>query len=130
MKNKLLISLVATVAVLIPGWHGGIEAQQAPCAIFSAGAETDGGTGSLLNVGQAAIGRTNNGAVFMQVGGLGGCGAIRVFCNLGDVNGDGFKNGLDVQPYVDVLLTGNGTPRELCAADVGVSGFVDLIMLK
>lgn len=130
MKRITLITILAASIVLLAHFRDGIQAQQAPCTIVSAGAETDGVTASLLNVGQAAIGRANNGALFMQAGGLGGCGALRVFCLLGDVNGDGFKNGLDVQPYVDVLLTGMGTPRELCAADVGIPGFVDLILIK
>lgn len=41
-----------------------------------------------------------------------------VSCTRGDVNGDGFVNGLDAQAFVDVLMIG-GTPREICAADMG-----------
>ena len=39
-------------------------------------------------------------------------------CLKGDVNGDGVVNGLDVQAFVEVFLSG-GTPQQICAADMG-----------
>lgn len=46
----------------------------------------------------------------------------------GDVNDDGSVDGLDVQPFVIVLLAGTGVPDDLesCAADVDGSGEVNL----
>jgi len=47
---------------------------------------------------------------------------------LGDVNGDGFINGLDIADYVRVTIDGDGTPRELCAADLEISDFITLLL--
>ncbi|HKQ48719.1 MAG TPA: hypothetical protein VJZ71_11675 [Phycisphaerae bacterium] len=43
-----------------------------------------------------------------------------VTCTKGDVNDDGARNGLDIQAFVQVLLVG-GTPRQVCAGDVGAN---------
>lgn len=61
-----------------------------------------------------------------------------VSCLKGDINDDGFVNGLDVQPFEGVLLDG-GTPRQICAGDLGaipdgdvtasdVDGFVECLL--
>ncbi len=106
-----------------------IHADQAPCATVSAGAETDDMTGSLQNVGQAAIGRADNGVVFMHAGGI-AClaSSTGVSCLLGDVNNDGFIDGLDIDPYTQVKISGMGTPQELCASNLDVEAFVALLL--
>ncbi len=120
--------LLAAVAAGLP-WANGIFADQAVCPTFSAGAETDAATGSVLNFGQAAIGRADNGIVFMQAGAM-GCHAIQVFCNIGDVDGNGVIDGLDIDDYVRVYLTGVGTPLEICAANIDVAPFANLILAQ
>ena len=40
----------------------------------------------------------------------------------GDMNGDGLRNGADVQRFVTVWLTEEPTPAELCAADMNCDG--------
>lgn len=45
---------------------------------------------------------------------------IPVVCLRGDVNDDGFVDGLDIQRFVAVLLNGGGTPVEICAGDLFV----------
>ncbi len=104
-----------------------LRADESLCAVVSAGAETDAATGSVQNVGQAMIGRGDNGTVFMHAGAI-PCLAIHVSCFLGDVNGDGGVDGLDVEGYTRVTITGLGTPRELCAADIDIPTFVDLLL--
>ncbi len=43
----------------------------------------------------------------------------------GDVNGDGLRNGLDIQGFVDtVLAPGAASPAEFCAADMNGDGVV------
>lgn len=39
-------------------------------------------------------------------------------CVRGDVNGDGFVNGEDVARFVEILMSGVGTPLEKCAGDL------------
>ncbi len=102
-------------------------AGQAPCQAVSAGAETDALTGSVQNVGQAIIGRADNGTVFMHAG-LIPCLPAHLSCLLGDVNGDDVIDGLDISGYVDIKLTGVGTPRELCAADIDIATFISLLL--
>lgn len=41
-----------------------------------------------------------------------------ISCLRGDVNGDGFVNGADVARFVEILMSGVGTPTEKCAGDV------------
>ncbi len=120
--------LLAAVGAVLP-WASGISADDAVCPTYSAGAETDSATGSVVNYGQAVIGRADNGIVFMQAGAM-GCHAIQVSCHLGDVDGNGVINGLDIDDYVRVVLTGIGTPIELCAANIDVAPFTNLLLTK
>lgn len=43
---------------------------------------------------------------------------VTVTCTPGDMNNDGLVNGDDVQLFTNVMLTGSGTQRQLCAADL------------
>ena len=45
-----------------------------------------------------------------------------------DVNQDGFRDGLDVQPFVTILLMGGGSWQNLCSGDVEavLDGVIDL----
>ena len=54
-------------------------------------------------------------AIFPYLGASIQTGAI---AEKADINGDGLRNGLDIQGYVDVLLSGDPTPAELCGADM------------
>ncbi len=126
MTSKRLAMLLLCLAALPPATDRSI-ADEAPCAVVSAGAETDTATGSVQNVGQAMIGRANNGSVFLHAGGI-PCFGVHLSCMLGDVNGDGVIDGLDIIEYVDVQLTGVGTPRELCAAGIDTATFASLLL--
>lgn len=119
--------LLAMAACIVFPLSDRLQADIAPCVILSAGAETDAATGSVLNVGQTLIGRADNGNVFLHAGGI-PCLAVQITCVLGDVNGDGLIDGLDVAPFVDIKLTGIGTPRELCAANIDNMFFVSLLL--
>ncbi|MFO0971964.1 MAG: S8 family serine peptidase [Phycisphaerae bacterium] len=44
--------------------------------------------------------------------------SVTVNCLPGDVNNDGLINGDDAQSFVNVLLTGGGTPQQFCAVDM------------
>jgi hypothetical protein len=129
MKTMNTIKYAALVsgALLTLPLADRLRADEAPCAVVSAGAETDAATGSAQNVGQAVIGRADNGAVFMHAGGI-PCFQVRLTCTLGDLNGDGTIDGLDIAPYVVVTITGIGTPRELCAAGIDMLTFVALLL--
>lgn len=126
MNARRYAVLLLCTGLLLPVGRR-LVADEAPCAVVSAGAETDSGTGSVLNVGQAMIGRANNGSVFMHAGGI-PCFRVHLSCLLGDVNGDGVIDGLDVEGYTRVTITGLGTPRELCAADTDIPTFVGLLL--
>lgn len=45
---------------------------------------------------------------------------------LGDLNGDLFVNGNDIQVFVDALLSGSTDSRLLCHADFNWNGLIDL----
>jgi hypothetical protein len=42
-----------------------------------------------------------------------------IACTRGDVNNDGFVDGLDIGRFVEILLVGGGSPVENCAGDLG-----------
>jgi hypothetical protein len=126
MNAKRYAVLLLCAGVLLPVGRR-LVADQAPCSVVSSGAETDSGTGSVLNVGQVMIGRANNGSVFMHAGGI-PCFQVHLSCLRGDVNGDGVIDGLDIEGYTKVTTTGLGTPRELCAANIDISTFVGLLL--
>lgn len=47
----------------------------------------------------------------------------------GDVNGDGLRDGADIQPFLDALFNPGGVPGDqACAADLNGNGFVDADM--
>lgn len=118
----LLLLLVTVSAV------GRLDADQAPCVIVSAGADRDTMTGSLQNVGQTVIGRADNGVVFMHAGAIACLTTAPAPCLVGDVNDDGLIDGLDIQPFTFVKITGVGTPHELCASNIDVPDFVALLL--
>ncbi len=47
---------------------------------------------------------------------------VTVTCREGDLDENGLVNGDDLQLFADVMTTGSGTPRQLCAADVNKDG--------
>lgn len=122
-KRKLFLLGVACCTLLVANLRADIE----HCPIISAGAETTL-PGSYHNIGQMVIGISTNATTNAHHGGL---ACLRVFtsCLLGDVNGDGVVNGLDVDPYTGVTVSGVGTPRELCAADLSIDDFVALLLI-
>ena len=125
--NTIKYAALVSCALLTLPLADRLRADEAPCAVVSAGAQTDDATGSAQNVGQAVIGRADNGTVFMHAGGI-PCFGVHLDCMLGDVNNDGKVDGLDIQLYVDVTITGVGTPLELCAANIDLPTFVDLLL--
>lgn len=123
MKRHLILAGIAVgVALLAADSRADIE----QCRIISVGAETTL-PGSYHNVGQSVIGLSTNATTIAHHGGL-GCLRVHTTCLLGDVNGDGLIDGLDIDPYTGVTLTGMGTPRELCAANLDISTFTDLLL--
>lgn len=46
----------------------------------------------------------------------------------GDVNGDGAVDMLDVDPFIQAKLADQGDPEALCAANITVQEFVDLLL--
>ncbi|MCG8408668.1 MAG: hypothetical protein MI923_25980 [Phycisphaerales bacterium] len=126
---KIIRYSVGTLLLLVTvSAVGRLDADQAPCVTVSTGAETDALTGSLQNVGQTVIGRADNGVVFMHAGALACLTTASVPCLLGDVNNDGLIDGLDIQPFALVKITGIGTLQELCASNIDVPDFVALLL--
>ncbi len=121
LRIAALIVAAATTVLL--------AADQGNCPVLSAGAETKTGANivSYQNLGQVVVGRSDNGVVFLHAGG-GACLSVLVPCTLGDVDGNGRINGLDIDDFVRVKLTGVGTPRELCAANITNAYFVTLLL--
>ena len=124
MKTKHLTWLPLTVAIAVGG--GPSRADLEHCPIISAGAETTL-PASYHNIGQGIIGRSSNATTSAHHGGL-ACLRVHTTCLLGDVNGDGKIDGLDVAAYTEVTLTGIGTPRELCAANLTIDDFAELLV--
>ncbi|RIK64265.1 MAG: hypothetical protein DCC65_14710 [Planctomycetota bacterium] len=123
MKKSAFILLSLLGGVLLVA---DLHADSARCPILSAGAETTL-PGSYHNVGQSVIGVSTGATIHAHHGGL-ACLRVQTSCLLGDVNGDGLVDGLDIDPYTNVNLSGVGTPRELCAASPDVTTFVDLLL--
>ena len=126
MKKRLILPLGATLVAAIAGF---LAADQARCPTLSAGAETATGVNLVTyqNLGQVANGRASNANVTMHSC-VGACLSVLVPCTLGDVNGDGFIDGRDIQYFIRVKYTGVGTPRELCAANCSYAFFVGLLL--
>jgi hypothetical protein len=68
MSTKKTFALMLLPAVLLP--MTGLQADVSHCPVVSAGAETDGVTGSVQNLGQVLIGRASNGAISMHAGAI------------------------------------------------------------
>jgi len=51
--------------------------------------------------------------------------SVAVVCTPADLNNDGILDGADVQPFMNALIAGSGTPRQLCAADVNQDSTLD-----
>lgn len=126
MNKRITLPLAAVVVAAVAGY---LAADLAKCPTLSAGAET--ATGATLvtyqNLGQVANGRASNATVTMHSC-IGACLSVLVPCTLGDVNGDGFIDGRDIQHFTRVKYTGVGTPRELCAANCSYAYFVGLLL--
>ena len=125
MSTKRVLPLLLCAGGLM--WCAGRLLGDEVCVVVSAGSSSHADTGSILNVGQTAIGTATDGVITMYAGGI-PCFALHLVCLLGDVNGDGLIDGLDVNEYVRVKLTGSGTARELCAANISVADFVTLLL--
>jgi hypothetical protein len=126
MKTRLILPLGAALVAAVAGF---LAADQAKCPTLSAGAETATGVNLVTyqNLGQVANGRASNPTVTMHSC-IGACLSVLVPCTLGDVNGDGFIDGRDIQYFIRVKYTGVGTPRELCAANCSYAYFVGLLL--
>lgn len=114
---SLALCLMATTVLLGDQHH---------CPVIVAGTRVYPNNTVQL-VGQGVIGRSNNGTVFAHHGAI-GCYQVEITCLLGDVNGDGLIDGDDANPYVRVHITGIGTPRELCAANLTPGAFATLLL--
>ena len=120
---QLVLSLSLIVAI-----GGRALADDANCVIISAGAQMENTPGALYNVGQVTVGTMTDGVVVMHVGGIQCLAQGIVQCLKGDVDGNGLINGNDIDNYVQVTLTGIGTPKELCAADITIPDFATLLL--
>jgi len=125
MRKKIpkLLGLAAclSLATLV------VADQQRCVSIGSAGVRTTTPGPSFHNVGQMVIGISSNATVTAYHGCL-HCLRIQSTCKLGDVNGDGNVNGLDIQPFTDVKVSGAGTPGELCASSMTIAQFIALLL--
>ncbi len=54
-----------------------------------------------------------------------GCDSFGVIVGSGDVNGDGFVNGLDIGPFVEEFLNPTAPSETACRADMDAQGDVD-----
>ena len=105
-----------------------VGADQYHCAsVGTAGVRTTTPGPSFHNVGQMAIGISIGGGVRAFQGNL-HCLRIDTLCSPGDVNADGDVNGLDIQPFTNVKVSGAGTPLELCASDMTIPQFIALLL--
>lgn len=51
--------------------------------------------------------------------------SVSVVCTPADLNNDGIVDGSDMQPFMNALISGSGTPRQMCAADVNQDSVLD-----
>ena len=125
MKQKfprlLVFSLCLGLATLV------LADEEHCVSIGSAGVGTTTPGPQYHNVGQMTIGVSTDG-VTRAFHGCMWCLRVGSTCKLGDVNGDGVVNGLDIQPFTDVKVSGTGTPFELCAADLDLAAFIALLL--
>ena len=123
MKKKFLFGLC-----LLACWPlaGGLQADQARnvTMVSAVGTST---TGSVYNVGQTMVG-ISTGATQIAYHGVMYALRVETQCALGDMNCDGKVNGLDIQIYKNVILTGVGTPSELHSAGIDIPTFVGLLL--
>lgn len=104
----------------------GLQADLVHCQTISAGAGTTTPGPSFHNLGQTVVGRSSNASTVVWHGAM---YCLRVEqCALGDMNCDGDVNGLDIQIYKNVILTGVGTPSELHSASIDIPTFVGLLL--
>ena len=127
MTNKRTISITLCLAMVMI-WTGRTIGDDVNCVIVSAGAQMETTPNGLANAGQVAIGTATDGNVTIHAGGI-HCIALGVItCLKGDVDQNGVIDGMDIDEYVQVLLTGVGTPKQLCAADISQEDFVQLLL--
>ena len=105
----------------------GLQADLVPCQVISAGAGTTTPGSQIHNVGQILGGMSTNVSTVVWHGAL-YCLRVETQCTLGDMNCDGDVNGLDIQTYKNVILTGVGTPSELHSAGIDIPTFVGLLL--
>lgn len=127
MKTKRTMAAALILAVVLMS-HDRLSGDDANCVIVSAGAQMEGTPNALYNAGQVAIGTTSGGGVIMHVGGIHCLAEGVAQCLKGDVDTNGLINGGDIDEYVIVTLTGVGTAKQLCAADLEVAEFVALLL--
>ncbi|MCA9255615.1 MAG: hypothetical protein KDA33_08245, partial [Phycisphaerales bacterium] len=115
-RNRIQLTLIALAAMFLAAPR--IDADQA-CSVTSVGAQIGATPGSVMIVGQTAIGFATDGNTNLYAGALhclsGDAGAG---CLLGDVDNNGLIDGRDIDEYLMVYIDGLGTPQQICAANI------------
>ena len=123
------MTIVAIVATLLGA--GRIDADQASCSVVGSGGQVGVTPGSIMVVGQTAIGFSSNASTNMYAGHIHCLSAdIPVGCLIGDVDNNGKIDGADIDEYLMVYINGTGTPQQICAANIEVNDFVALLLAQ
>ncbi|MCB9851603.1 MAG: hypothetical protein H6819_00800 [Phycisphaerales bacterium] len=127
--KRTQLAIVALAAMVLAA--GRIAADQANCEVISSGGMVGNTPGSVMIVGQTAIGFATNGDTAMFAGHV-YCltQGPQVACLLGDVDNNGLIDGRDIDEYLMVYIDGIGTPQQICAANIEVEQFVALLLAQ
>ena len=117
-SNLSVMALLVTMFITVDSANAQVEIID--YSIDGGGGISSGGNFTVqATIGQPDAGTESSGGNFTVTGGYAGNPDIL----LGDVNGDGVVNLLDVAPFVEAVTSGMYIP----AADVNQDGAVDLL---
>ena len=121
LNFKFVIPIFAIVALFFTG-QATAQFEITSYSIDGGGGNSDGGAFEILGtIGQPESGTESSGGGFSMTGGFQPSQQDPLL--LGDLNGDGIVDLLDIAPFVDAIFSTDYVP----AADINQDGTVDLL---